>query len=94
MDRASNSGHPRRHTRGILAALAFVGLVSLPVFAGSVEPLSVQSCNTRCQSVQTDCVIKCDGDIPCIQGCQKSADSCVEKCQAAARPPEPAETNE
>jgi hypothetical protein len=76
----------------MLVALCFVGLTSLPAFAGSGEPLSVQSCNTRCQSMQTDCAIKCDGDIPCIQGCQKSADSCVEKCQAATHPAPPPET--
>lgn len=70
-----------------------MALVSLPAFARSAEPLSVQTCNTRCQSVQTDCVIRCDGDIPCIQGCQKSADSCVEKCQSAARPPGPEASN-
>ena len=81
----------RRHHAGLrltpasLLLLIFGALVSLPALAARSEPASVQGCNTRCQSEQTDCALRCDGDIPCIQGCQKIADSCVEKCQAAAR---------
>jgi hypothetical protein len=56
-----------------------------PLFELSREPLSVQSCNTRCQSEQTDCALRCDGDVSCIRGCQKAADGCVAKCQDATR---------
>jgi hypothetical protein len=41
---------------------------------------SVQSCNTRCQTAQTDCNLRCDGNIPCILQCQASADSCADAC--------------
>lgn len=54
--------------------------VSAPESGGQ---LGVQGCNTRCQTVQTDCALRCDGDIPCIQNCQKVADTCVEKCTPA-----------
>ncbi|HWA75132.1 MAG TPA: hypothetical protein VG937_22495 [Polyangiaceae bacterium] len=77
----------RRHHAGLrltpasLLFLIFGALVALPAFAARGESASVQGCNTRCQTEQTDCALRCDGDIPCIQGCQKTADSCVEKCQ-------------
>jgi hypothetical protein len=41
---------------------------------------SVQSCNTRCQTAQTDCNLRCDGNIPCIGQCQQAADSCADSC--------------
>jgi hypothetical protein len=41
---------------------------------------SVQSCNTRCQTAQTDCNLRCDGNIPCISQCQTSADTCADVC--------------
>jgi hypothetical protein len=41
---------------------------------------SVQSCNTHCQTAQTDCDLRCDGNIPCINQCQVAADSCAEAC--------------
>jgi hypothetical protein len=41
---------------------------------------SVQSCNTRCQTAQTDCNLRCDGNIPCIQQCQVAADGCADAC--------------
>lgn len=62
--------------------IAVNALAILPAQAGGAESLSVQGCNTHCQIAQTDCALRCDGDIPCIQNCQKTADSCVDKCQA------------
>ncbi|HET9953401.1 MAG TPA: hypothetical protein VFQ61_02795 [Polyangiaceae bacterium] len=50
-------------------------------------PTGAQRCNTRCQSEQTDCAVRCDGEVSCIQGCQKVADSCVEKCSTPTPPP-------
>jgi hypothetical protein len=41
---------------------------------------SVQTCNTRCQTAQTDCNLRCDGNIPCINQCQATADSCADAC--------------
>ena len=40
----------------------------------------VNACNTRCQTVQTDCNLRCDGNIPCINQCQVSADTCADSC--------------
>jgi len=57
-------------------ALWIVALVTLCASANA----SVQSCNTRCQTAQTDCSLRCDGNIPCINQCQVSADSCAEAC--------------
>jgi len=51
-------------------------LVSLTASASA----SVQSCNTRCQTAQTDCNLRCDGNIPCIRECQVAADSCADAC--------------
>jgi hypothetical protein len=61
--------------------LLVTGLVTVPALGEASTPLSVQTCNTRCQTVQTDCVLRCDGEIPCIQECQKVADACVDRCQ-------------
>lgn len=52
-------------------------------------PLSVQGCNTRCQEVQTDCVLQCDGEVPCVQHCQMAANSCTERCSRPRAPTEP-----
>lgn len=50
------------------------------VTLGASANASVQSCNTRCQTAQTDCNLRCDGNIPCIHQCQASADSCADAC--------------
>jgi len=50
------------------------------VLIGATANASVQSCNTRCQTVQTDCNLRCDGNIPCINQCQVSADTCADAC--------------
>jgi hypothetical protein len=44
------------------------------------EPASVQRCNTECQGTFTDCVLACDGDVPCEQRCQVEVTRCVEAC--------------
>jgi hypothetical protein len=68
--------------RELVWTLPIVVLLSVAGASAEAEvSLSVQGCNTRCQSVQTDCVLRCDGDIPCIQECQKVADSCVDQCR-------------
>jgi len=55
-------------------------LLAVLVTLGATANASVQSCNTRCQTAQTDCNLRCDGNIPCIQQCQVSADSCADAC--------------
>lgn len=46
---------------------------------------SVQSCNTDCQSEQTDCVLRCDGQLACTEKCQVAADQCVGRCVTPER---------
>jgi hypothetical protein len=60
----------------LLRALVTAGCALL----GASANASVQSCNTRCQSAQTDCALRCDGKISCIQECQAIADACAEAC--------------
>jgi hypothetical protein len=55
-------------------------LIAALVLLGASANASVQSCNTRCQTAQTDCNLRCDGDIPCINQCQATADTCAESC--------------
>ncbi|HEY6077734.1 MAG TPA: hypothetical protein VIW29_02975 [Polyangiaceae bacterium] len=50
------------------------------VLLGASANASVQSCNSRCQTAQTDCALRCDGNIPCINQCQASADNCADAC--------------
>jgi len=50
------------------------------VLLGASANASVQTCNTRCQTAQTDCNLRCDGDIPCINQCQTGADKCADAC--------------
>jgi hypothetical protein len=59
-----------------LRAFWIAALVTLSASANA----SVQSCNTRCQTAQTDCNLRCDGSIPCISQCQVSADTCADAC--------------
>jgi hypothetical protein len=48
--------------------------------AGTYE--SVQACDTDCQDRKTDCVLACDGHVPCEKKCQANAEACVSKCAA------------
>lgn len=71
--------------RLLVAVLEYVSsirylLMGVLVTLAASANASVQSCNTRCQTAQTDCNLRCDGHIPCIQQCQASADSCAEAC--------------
>ena len=56
--------------------------------------LSVQSCDTQCQSVETDCDLACDQVVACVEECKKASAVCVQKCRDA--PPvtdKPADSN-
>jgi hypothetical protein len=46
--------------------------------------LSPQECNTECQRQQTDCILACDGNVPCERRCTKTGQACVEGCLQAA----------
>ncbi len=55
-------------------------MIAFLILIGASANASVQSCNTRCQTAQTDCNLRCDGNIPCINQCQAMADSCADSC--------------
>lgn len=46
--------------------------------------LSPQQCNTECQRRQTDCILACDGNVPCEQRCTEAGKACVQRCLAAS----------
>ncbi|HMA95764.1 MAG TPA: hypothetical protein VKP30_23905 [Polyangiaceae bacterium] len=53
--------------------------------------LSQQSCNTQCQSVQTDCALRCDQEPDCIGRCRAKAEDCTKRCIQGQNPaPTPA----
>lgn len=41
---------------------------------------SVQECNTACQTKMTDCILDCDGVLPCELKCKAAAAACVRAC--------------
>lgn len=69
-----------------LAALALLWLGA--VSTGSTETvqsaLSPQGCVTSCQTEQTDCILQCDGVVPCEKKCVVSGERCVRGCLGAA----------
>jgi hypothetical protein len=46
--------------------------------------LSPQQCNTECQRRQTDCILACDGNVPCERRCTETGKACVGRCLHAA----------
>lgn len=44
-------------------------------------PLGVQSCDTECQSHETDCDLACDQVIACVEECKKASAICTQKCR-------------
>ena len=46
--------------------------------------LSPQQCNTECQRRQTDCILACDGNVPCERRCTETGKACVQRCLHAA----------
>jgi hypothetical protein len=56
-------------------------------------PLSVQACDTRCQSTETDCDLACDQVAACVEECKKVSETCTEMCHDAPPPaPRPADS--
>ncbi|MEP7049763.1 MAG: hypothetical protein ABJB12_05390 [Pseudomonadota bacterium] len=43
--------------------------------------LSVQSCDTECQSHETDCDLACDQVIACVEQCKKASAICAQRCR-------------
>ena len=51
--------------------------------ASTAIPLGVQTCDTQCQSVETDCDLACDQVASCVDECKKASEVCVQKCHDA-----------
>jgi hypothetical protein len=47
----------------------------------SLYALSPQECVTECQTRQTDCILDCDGQVPCERKCTEAGTACVERCR-------------
>jgi len=45
--------------------------------------LGVQTCDTQCQSTETDCDLACDQVVACVDECKKASEVCVQKCHDA-----------
>lgn len=67
----------------LLGALAVLLLAGDP--PGSPETvrsaLSPQGCVTSCQTEQTDCILRCDGVVPCEKKCVATGEQCVRGCR-------------
>ncbi len=44
-------------------------------------PLGVQSCDTDCQTTETDCDLACDQVVACVEECKKASAICAQKCR-------------
>src|SRR5690606_8685081 len=73
--------------RGLLLGLAAAAL-GLALWLGrgartSAErfALSPPACNTECQRQQTDCVLACEGRLPCERRCIEQGQACVKRCR-------------
>jgi hypothetical protein len=81
-------------TRRLLVAAALAALMALAVLwlgargSDSTETvkaaLSPQNCVTSCQTQQTDCILRCDGVVPCEQRCVVAGERCARGCRGHA----------
>ena len=63
-------------------------LFALLVGNGAAQHLdraSAESCSLRCQRGQTDCALRCDDGLECVQRCQNVAIGCGARCGAPER---------
>jgi hypothetical protein len=67
---------------GVLALL-WLGAGSTGSTETAQGALSPQGCVTSCQTEQTDCILKCDGVVPCEKKCVVSGERCVRGCRGA-----------
>jgi len=78
-----------------IAALLSALFVAPALFAESPSPsddalpLGVQSCDTECQSAETDCDLACDQVVACVEQCKKTSAACTEQCRTAPPPSKP-----
>jgi len=67
---------------------AYMNMLADAADQGHPCRLSQQSCNTQCQEQQTNCVLRCDQDPPCIRRCRATAEDCTARClKGPAAPP-------
>jgi hypothetical protein len=78
-------------SRGPLLGLSLAAavLVGLAIWFGETPAsqrfaLSPQQCNTECQRRQTDCILDCDGKVPCERRCTETGKACVQRCLRGA----------
>ena len=62
----------------LLLAPALLGQSEL---APRAMPLGVQSCDTDCQTTETDCDLACDQVVACVEECKKASAICAQKCR-------------
>jgi hypothetical protein len=67
--------------RSCLCSFLVALLAAWPGQASEPALLGVQACTTRCQSQFTDCVLACDGALPCEQTCKVTVIRCVAECR-------------
>lgn len=70
------------------AALGVLALLWLAAAStGSTETvrsaLSPQGCVTACQTQQTDCILACEGVVPCEKKCVIAGERCVRGCRGS-----------
>jgi hypothetical protein len=63
-------------------AEVFVG--ALPETVVARAALTPQGCVTECQSRQTDCILACEGRVPCERQCLAAGKACEQRCVALA----------
>ena len=71
---------------GILLAPALFAQAADP---GAATPLGVQTCDTQCQTTETDCDLACDQVVACVEECKKASAICADKCRDAPPPVKP-----
>ena|SRR5579859_4267691 len=68
-------------------ATAIFGIACGAVLVALYATASTQQCNTACQTRMTDCILSCDGRLPCELDCKSKAAQCVDRCSSDAGPP-------
>src|SRR5471032_2750953 len=71
-----------------LPLCGFMLLLAPSLFGQAAGPesalrLGVQSCDTQCQSTETDCDLACDQVVACVDECKKASEVGVQKCHDA-----------
>jgi hypothetical protein len=75
----------------LVVAVALLGVLAMWLGGRESEStqtvrsaLSPQNCITACQTRQTDCILECDGVVPCEKRCVVEGQRCVRGCRGGA----------